>query len=410
MSASAENSFRPSYHEAQSIASGKSNGSISISRQPAVPVVDDVLRGFTEYENSIKRNYMTIDALISHPICCGYLLLFCTSQFNAENLRFILDVDDFRDLFLVDPANVWERTWKQIDQTVDITSNVVVNEINLPSWPSVADKGAALKKINYIIETYVEHDAPSQVCISESLTLKTRNRIKLLHLYGPEVFEEACIDPIKTMRKDILPRFLMSPVFERMIKNLATTEPPPPASDLKVPPPESHILMTSPISEFPESRQYTLDEVLGTSVLYNNFRNYLLNIRCEENLVCVRMITVFDNLVAVTKDSVQVHMQAWRIYKYFVAPGAAFEVSIHHLHRKHAMFQLAQPEKGMFEHVRRSAYGILKLNFENYKKTPSYDSLGKLMLEAKREILRVQSTKKSSFGCFDFIPGMVLRK
>ena len=58
-----------------------------------------------------------------------------------------------------------------------------------------------------------------------------------VHLYGPEVFEEACLDPIKTMKKDILPRFLTSSVFRRMVEDVAMWEPPPPASDLKVPPP-----------------------------------------------------------------------------------------------------------------------------------------------------------------------------
>lgn len=39
------------------------------------------------------------------------------------------------------------------------------------------------------------------------------------------------------MKKDILPRFLLSSVFRRMVEHVAMWEPPPPASDLKVPPP-----------------------------------------------------------------------------------------------------------------------------------------------------------------------------
>jgi hypothetical protein len=30
-----------------------------------------------------------------------------------------------------------------------------------------------------------------------------------VNLYGPETFEESLIDPIKTMKRDILPRFLL---------------------------------------------------------------------------------------------------------------------------------------------------------------------------------------------------------
>ena len=62
-------------------------------------------------------------------------------------------------------------------------------------------------------------------------------RIKLFHLYGPEVFEEACLDPIKTMRKDILPRFCRSPIYESMIHRLASCDPPPATSYLHVPTP-----------------------------------------------------------------------------------------------------------------------------------------------------------------------------
>ena len=41
----------------------------------------------------------------------------------------------------------------------------------------------------------------------------TKRRIELFDLYGPEVFSEALLDPIKTMHKDVLPRYLVSPCY-----------------------------------------------------------------------------------------------------------------------------------------------------------------------------------------------------
>ena len=38
----------------------------------------------------------------------------------------------------------------------------------------------------------------------------TKRRMKLLDLYGPDVFSEALLDPLKTINRDVLPRFLAS--------------------------------------------------------------------------------------------------------------------------------------------------------------------------------------------------------
>jgi hypothetical protein len=55
-----------------------------------------------EHQNNIRKKYSNIPALINHPICCGFLLQFCELQHNSENLNFIREVDDFRELFFAD--------------------------------------------------------------------------------------------------------------------------------------------------------------------------------------------------------------------------------------------------------------------------------------------------------------------
>jgi hypothetical protein len=64
-----------------------------------------------------KEKYITIKSLISHPICCGYLKEFCISQYNEESLNFVLQVDEIRDLFLVD-KKLWIHDWRELDTQV----------------------------------------------------------------------------------------------------------------------------------------------------------------------------------------------------------------------------------------------------------------------------------------------------
>ena len=270
-------------------------------------------------------------------------------------------------------------------------------------WPSSLDKTAVLNKIDVILQKYLNNDSHSQVCISDPLIEQTMKRITLLHMYGPEVFEEATREPIKTMKKDILPRFLASDVFRRMIANVASCEPtPPPASDLKVPPPESWLLTISSIDDLPDDRQFQLDEVLNCLQLYNEFLRFLRLRVSSENLICVRMISIFEELMT-NNDLKDAGKQAWKIYQYFVAPGASFEVSINHIHRKHVMLEMADPKKGMFNRIRISVYNTLKGNFESFMLTEQYAGLGKLMREQKLDISKLQGGdlgQANYVGCF----------
>lgn len=365
-----------------------------------------------EHQTSLK--YSSIESVISNPICCGYLLQFCEAQHNSENVRFFLEVDEFRDMFAADKdKDIWEYGFEEIDNQVKFLeyarndegskNNILVNG----SWPSSFDKSAAINKINVILHKYLNNDSHSQVCISDPLIEQTLKRIRLLHLYGPEVFEEATREPIKTMKKDILPRFLSSDIFRRMIANVASCEPtPPPASDLKVPPPESWLLTISSLDDLPDTRRFQLDEVLNCLQLYNEFLTFLRQRVSSENLICVRMISIFEELM-INNELSAAGKQAWKIYQYFVAPGAAFEVSINHIHRKHVMLEMAAPTKGMFNRIRTSIYHTLRGNFDSFMLTEQYAGLGKLMREQKLDINKLQGGgangdvgQSSYVGCF----------
>ena len=50
---------------------------------------------------------------------------------------------------------------------------------------------------------------------------------------------------------------------------------------------------------------------------------------CAENLICVRMIAIFEEHMHA--DEIESGQRtALQIYRYFVAPRSAFEVSLHH--------------------------------------------------------------------------------
>ena len=68
---------------------------------------------FARHVEKVRIAYQTIESIIGNPICCSYLLKFCRSEYNAENLEFLLEVDEFRDTFAVD-VDVWLDTWKEV--------------------------------------------------------------------------------------------------------------------------------------------------------------------------------------------------------------------------------------------------------------------------------------------------------
>ena len=134
---------------------------------------------------------------------------FCQSECNAESLAFVLKVDELRDTFAAD-SGAWPMDWKELDRQVmsheklqgvrdskriqdfGDTENVQGKILREGIWPSLTDKTAAMKRAGEIVQDFLSNDSLTQVCISEIFIRRTMKRIGLLHLYGPEVFEEAC--------------------------------------------------------------------------------------------------------------------------------------------------------------------------------------------------------------------------
>ena len=116
-----------------------------------------------------------------------------------------------------------------------------------PNWDAIAkdnnwkstklQKDSIVKHMKIIWDTYFGVDAKYEICIDSKMRCKTVFRITHVNEYGPEVFEEATIDPLKTMRKYVLPRFLVSPYYRDLKIRLKTLGQLPSAESFSIDPP-----------------------------------------------------------------------------------------------------------------------------------------------------------------------------
>jgi hypothetical protein len=130
-------------------------------------------------------------------------------------------------------------------------------------------------------------------------------------------------------------------------------------------------------------------------VLYIEFLTHLQKKISAENLLCYRMILIFEErMAAVNEDAESTNLiidqlkddainQAWVVYRHFVAPDAPYEVSLHSRHKKEIMISLASPYTGMFDELKKSTYSVLTVNFNAFKFTDEYRQLWKVMRDAR---------------------------
>jgi hypothetical protein len=217
-------------------------------------------------------------------------------------------------------------------------------------------------------------------------------RLQHLNLYGPEVFEESLIDPLKTMKRDILPRFLRSSFYTELLLIQELLQKPPIASELELPiPPTSLTFERSELILTDGSyRSFHLNEIVSNRFLYLKFLSYLQECYCSENLICYRLITLFEEKYPLanapgSSSSNNPHKHAlskvtWDIYRYFVAEDSPYEISLEYSSRKAIRLQLAKPFLNCFEKVKKSVYNMLKTYFTSYKNKPEYAHLAEYLL------------------------------
>ena len=69
---------------------------------------------------------------IEKPIHCGYIHAFSMSEYNSENVKFLMAIVDFQEHLDLDPSAWTGGTWQEIDRRLGIIHNLSRN--NLPSF------------------------------------------------------------------------------------------------------------------------------------------------------------------------------------------------------------------------------------------------------------------------------------
>lgn len=335
---------------------------------------------------------------INDPIQCGYFLAFCEQEHSLENLLFVMEVDRFKDSMKID-KKCWQG--KLVDIDAEVFSNFVTSEtIDMTKfgsiksgWPSkVLQRREIDRKMKEIWDTYLSDSAPHQICISHNMRSRTKVRMELVRLYGPAVFNEALYDPLVTLRNDTLPRFKTSILFAVMtaMSHFCSKLPSADTFDLPAPRIASSPFKDASLETLPDSRLFDLNEILRDSFLYGEFLNHLKEVFSCENLLCIRKIKQFDDLMSLPYKplggrtcSEDAEICAWEIYRYFVASGSCFEITLTVRQRKDVMISLAKPKGKMFQVLYETTMNHLIYNFNSYKFTENYLNLSRRLRDDK---------------------------
>jgi hypothetical protein len=372
------------------------------------------------------RDVDTIEELTSNPIKCGFLLAFCESEFSAENMHFVVEIDRFRDYYLTTDRSAWntDLKWRMIDSMIGINESTNVSEEEMrriladeelvvgdeTAWPSKKILfNNSVEHIQKIWNNYLAPSAPHQICMPYRVLLNTRKRLENFHLYGGFVFEETLIDPFKTLKRDSIPRYIASDYYRNMQKRLDLVFPLPDAHNLSLALPSRCLSASWPVEDITIASlaAITLPDMLHDRVLYAHFLVYCKKLFSEENLYCARAISIFKcHYKGHTKCPPAAEDMAWTIFRYFVAPKSVYEVSLSHRRKKEFMQLLANPEINMFQKVEKSVFNVLRGQWMNYVKTPEFLGMADIILEEKRKLETGEDTRASSSEyrrCFPFI-------
>lgn len=395
-----------------------SSGQFFLQKKPKITRTKSYAHCTSQFggqRGSLFSDYMIpMTNTINDPIQCGYFLAFCEHEHSLENLLFVMAVDRFRDEMRSD-KKCWHEKWFEIDSTV--FANLVTNEAfdqDLLSprqsvWPSkVIQRREVERKMKDIWETYLSDASPRQICITYNMRSRIKTRMELVHLYGPAVFNEALYDPLVTLRNDTLPRFKASVLFQIMNTKIDFCCKLPLAASLDNLPPLSAPSPFQAVTSdaLPDSRLFDLSETLSDAFLYREFLTHLQEIFSSENLLCIRNIVQFEQLIAAPyvpidgrKCSEEAETCAWEIYRYFVATGSPFEITLSIRQRKDVMISLAKPNRLMFKMLQEITMGHLVSNFNSYKFTDSYLNSSRRLREDKRlrKIKRTPSNTSRGF-------------
>ena len=334
--------------------------------------------------------------VLDNPVKSGYLWCMSGREHNSENIQYMIKVDSFKDAVRDD--SVWNSDidYKSIDVSIPDFEKIAVQETDdikiggETKWPSLKVSFEVFKSNTLKIwNDYLSKNSSEQICMPAKVLNNTLRRLQFLHLYGPSVFDETLIDPKKTLKTDMMPRFIVSPCFKRMQKRLDSLFPLPPASDLKlnVPPNRSVINLEDNDLTMALLKEISLETVLQDQLLYKEFLRYLKKHSFDENLLFVQAVSLFKTMYNPEnkcKDpnwlwtdvfSPEAEDMGWTIFKFFICPGSAYDIGLSFPRRKDIMHYLARPIVTMFDAANNLAKKVLFQKWIDYKATKEFETL-----------------------------------
>ena len=350
----------------------------------------------------------TVEGLLLNPLYAGHLLYFCEKQYCSENVKFAMEVDKFNYEMKIEVDS--NRSWKEKDVINNIHDNSYIHEsssslqsINILDVIKInSDKikpdnirHQVIERIVLIWNTYISSQATNQICVPAKILSNTIKRLELLNIYGNEVFSETMVDPIKTIRRDIIPRYLTSDIHSNAIARISDINNF--STSINVLPPDDNpivdkLLSSVHINDIKESlKSVTLNELLNDRLIYLELLKYLRVIVASENLLCLKMVTIYKELFDSDKKLAIDH--AWILLRNFIIQGAQYEISLSHRRRREVFEQMANPTRTMFDRVVKSAQQVLEQHYETFKLSSNYSSLTDSV-----EVYHASKNKKSS--CF----------
>mgnify|MGYP003386458591 CR=1 FL=1 len=376
----------------------------------------------------------------------GFLMTFCESQYCTENIRFIVAVAKYKLLFKQDGIRwlPFEEVDKLDEHVAMIVNNDKIREIE--------------KDIKFIISSFLDPSAKLEICMPTKVASNTFRRIEEWKAYGPDVFDEAVLDPKVTLNRDIMPRFVVSSVYNDMKFFLYKINKLPSMTGLKLPTITASqsviegIVATLKTDDLIRDYVNCIDNFFIDPLLYNQLLKFLTRIVSSESLLCIRAVDMYHGLFeeietkklrimdGSTFSTIEMNQlaqvvelsgeivvntnansnangnktkseqvirgriigQAWQIYLHFVAPDSCFEVGISHKLMQSVNRNMAAPTGNMFDGLRITALKCLADHFSTtFKSSPCYTQL--LQLVKTRELNfqdEMDSPGASTIGCF----------
>lgn len=389
-----------------------------------------------------NQKALFLKSILDDDIKSGFFMVFCESQFCTENIRFVVATIKHNRLYENDGLS-WSPWETDLGKNLN-NDKRIFNEMDPQKCAEIE------RDIEYIHNRFLKPSAPYEICISSEVLENTRRRMKEYNLYGPEVFKEARIDPMNTLIKDILPRFVVSSVYEEMLFYVKRLCDLPAANTLTVNPPNSLTstamsrkvkstvtdVALSKLETEEDIKKYcseSMDTYFLDTLLYSQLLKYLNRIVSSENLLCIRAINIFPQLFddsnttfvnnngettstttlscknksglvekksRATLQREAIRDQAWLIYMYFLAPGAAYEVGVSSTIARSVALNMAKPEKNMFETTKAAAMTVLSQAFVEYLKSPEFQellTLAKARMEDKSNGDTAAAPRKTTF-------------